>query len=154
MQNFWDPALREEFHYNRDEIATKPEWWFGEPMWETAGKAGLITANLMWPGPAVTSHGGAPSFRVPWRNHTPMTEKHKQIMEWIDFPDDRRPQLIMAYEPTLDQAGHSTGPGSAVVNVSLAHAAVPSSFLLFPRKRLARSIDSPKIFMTHLKHEI
>lgn len=57
--------MRRDFHYNQPEHSLQPEWWLGEPvcrfntcnnyspdpqiqMWETAGKAGLITANLMW----------------------------------------------------------------------------------------------------------
>jgi hypothetical protein len=54
-------------------------------------------------------------------------------MEWIDLPLENRPQLILgeescsrseninmklpAYEPSLDQAGHSDGPDSRTVNV-------------------------------------
>lgn len=54
-------------------------------------------------------------------------------MEWIDLPLSERPQLvlgmfwrlgrvkwlnlILAYEPSLDQAGHATGPYSQRVNV-------------------------------------
>lgn len=64
-----------------------------------------------------------------------MSEKLKKIMEWIDLPPENlRPQLIIgdtsrsiqvypiscdpAYEPSLDQAGHSTGPGSPPVDVT------------------------------------
>ncbi|KIP08617.1 hypothetical protein PHLGIDRAFT_104115 [Phlebiopsis gigantea 11061_1 CR5-6] len=114
--NFWDPASRSEFHYNRVESCWNSSWWYGEPMWETAERAGLITANLMWPGPPVTRTGSEPTYFLPWRNNVPMKEKHDQIMEWIDLPLEKRPQLIMAYEPSLDQAGHLTGPVSDLVN--------------------------------------
>jgi hypothetical protein len=60
--------------------------------------------------------------------------KLSQILEWIDLPLSERPQLILgmssetwalakflsfilAYEPSLDQAGHATGPNSQRVNV-------------------------------------
>ncbi|TFY77705.1 hypothetical protein EWM64_g6306 [Hericium alpestre] len=49
----------------------------------------------------------------------PLQEKLDQIMEWIDLPLEKRPQLIMAYEPSLDQAGHAAGPYSALVNDTL-----------------------------------
>ncbi|KIY47930.1 hypothetical protein FISHEDRAFT_59285 [Fistulina hepatica ATCC 64428] len=38
---------------------------------------------------------------------------------WIDLPIEDRPQLILAYEPSLDQSGHATGPGSARVDKTL-----------------------------------
>jgi len=88
-------------------------------MWETAGKAGIITANLMWPGPPVTRNDAEPTYFVPWRNKVPLGEKLDQIMAWIDLPLETRPQFISAYEPSLDQAGHATGPYSQRVNDTL-----------------------------------
>jgi len=32
VKNFWDPALQEEFHYNRISSAWNPTWWLGEPV--------------------------------------------------------------------------------------------------------------------------
>lgn len=117
--NFWDPETGREFHYNRFEASWQPDWWLGEPMWETAGRAGLITANLMWPGPPKTSSGATPTYFVPWKDHVSLEEKHDQIMKWIDLPINGRPQLILAYEPSLDQAGHLAGPMSTLVNETL-----------------------------------
>ncbi|EMD40100.1 hypothetical protein CERSUDRAFT_122188 [Gelatoporia subvermispora B] len=114
--NFWDPHSKKEFHYNSAEASWNSTWWSGEPMWETADRAGLITANLMWPGPPTTSTGASPTYFVPWRDKVPLQEKLDQIMAWIDLPLSERPQLIMAYEPSLDQAGHLAGPASELVN--------------------------------------
>lgn len=36
-------------------------------VWETAGKNGLITANLMWPGPPVTVNGISHNYFVPFK---------------------------------------------------------------------------------------
>ncbi|KAF9242638.1 alkaline-phosphatase-like protein [Melanogaster broomeanus] len=119
LQNFWDPATDTEFWYNRNEIAWNATWWFGEPMWETAERAGAVTANLMWPAEPPYS-GASSTYYIPWRDKVPLQEKLDQILEWIDIEDvDERPELILAYEPSLDQAGHSTGPMSALVNETL-----------------------------------
>ncbi|KAG6377012.1 alkaline-phosphatase-like protein [Boletus reticuloceps] len=97
------------------------DWWLGEPMWETAGRAGVVTANQMWPGPPVTLSGASPAYFVPWRDKVPLQEKLDQILEWVDIGDvEKRPELILTYEPSLDQAGHATGPMSALVNETLA----------------------------------
>ncbi|KAK1228074.1 hypothetical protein PQX77_008899 [Marasmius sp. AFHP31] len=118
--NFWDPASKSEFHYNKISSAWVPEFWLGEPMWETAGKAGLITANLMWPGPPKTTSGASATYFVPWKDKVSLSTKLNQILTWIDLPLEQRPQLILAYEPSLDQAGHLTGPMSDLVNKTLA----------------------------------
>ncbi|KAH9933195.1 Phosphodiest-domain-containing protein [Epithele typhae] len=114
--NFWDPATGEEFHYNRVESTWVSRWWNGEPMWETAEKAGIITANLMWPGPPKTIRGVEPTYFVPWKDKVALEDKLDQILSWIDLPLERRPQLITVYEPSLDQAGHKYGPGSTQVD--------------------------------------
>ena len=90
-------------------------------MWETAEKAGIITANLMWPGPPRTMSGASSTYFEPWRDKVPLDEKLSQIMHWLDLPLDERPQLIMAYEPSLDQAGHRTGPNSKATNQALVY---------------------------------
>ncbi|TCD70791.1 hypothetical protein EIP91_001822 [Steccherinum ochraceum] len=114
--NFWDPHSGQEFHYNKIESSWNSSWWSGEPMWETAEKAGIVTANLMWPGPPVTSTGASSTYFIPWKDKVSLKSKHDQIMQWIDMPISERPQFIMAYEPSLDQAGHLMGPTSDLVN--------------------------------------
>ncbi|KAJ8593020.1 Phosphodiest-domain-containing protein [Rhizopogon salebrosus TDB-379] len=118
--NFWDPVVQDEFHYTRVESAQNPSWWLGEPMWETAERAGIITANLMWPGPWSTSSGMNSTYFIPWEDHYPLEKKLSNLLEWIDLPLEARPQLILGYEPSLDQAGHATGPMSKEVNMTLA----------------------------------
>ncbi|KAG2362933.1 alkaline-phosphatase-like protein, partial [Suillus spraguei] len=118
--NFWDPIFRDTFQYTRVESAQNPNWWLGEPMWETAERAGVITANLMWPGPWSTSSGAKSTYFLPWEVRVNLKLKLSKLLEWIDLPLEERPQLILGYEPSLDQAGHSTGPMSKAVNASLA----------------------------------
>ncbi|KAG1887655.1 Phosphodiest-domain-containing protein [Suillus subluteus] len=118
--NFWDPVFRDTFHYARVESAQNPSWWLGEPMWETAERAGIITANLMWPGPWSTSSGMNSTYFLPWEDNYALEKKLSNLLGWIDLPLEERPQLILGYEPSLDHAGHATGPMSKAVNMSLA----------------------------------
>ncbi|KAF8903106.1 Phosphodiest-domain-containing protein [Gymnopilus junonius] len=115
--NFWDPVSKDEFRYNQVSCVWNPSWWFGEPVRSSHG--GVTTANLMWPGPPKTRTGGTSTYFVPWKDKVPLGEKLDQILKWIDLPVDKRPQLILAYEPSLDQAGHATGPNSKRVNDTL-----------------------------------
>ena len=99
-----------------------------------------------------------------------MKEKHDQIMAWLDLPLEERPQLITgkavwfhhclkistlvrhvaAYEPSLDQAGHLTGPKSPLVNVSTAvfgqsvheKRTENSMILFFPYQKVLREVDT------------
>ncbi|KAF9646033.1 Phosphodiest-domain-containing protein [Thelephora ganbajun] len=118
--NFWDPVSEREFNpYNTRAGSLDSFWWLGEPMWETAGKAGMITANLMWPSPPITRTGAKPTYSVPLEEPVPLGEKLDRILAWIDLPLETRPQFISAYEPSVDIAGHNTGPYSQLVNDTL-----------------------------------
>ncbi|KAG8723235.1 hypothetical protein FRC09_004170 [Ceratobasidium sp. 395] len=118
--DFIDPVTNEHFIYQRTDHSWNASWWGGESMWETARKAGLITANLMWPGPPVTRNGHSPSYFVPFRkDNITLTQKADQILEWIDKPFDGRPQLITMYEPLIDDTGHFDGPDSPGMTQSL-----------------------------------
>ena len=48
--DFWDPRDDTEFKYTDSSKSWQTKWWSGEPMWQTAIKNGLKSANLMWPG--------------------------------------------------------------------------------------------------------
>jgi len=73
----------------------------------------------MWPGPPKTLSGASSTYFIPWADKVSLDVKLTQILEWIDLPLNKRPQLILAYEPSLDQAGHAAGPYSQRVNETL-----------------------------------
>jgi predicted AlkP superfamily pyrophosphatase or phosphodiesterase len=47
------------------------------------------------------------------------TEKVQQILTWLDLPKRKKPDLITAYFPDVDMAGHTYGPNSPEVNSAI-----------------------------------
>lgn len=47
------------------------------------------------------------------------SDKLAQILDWLDQPILRRPQLITTYIPNVDQMGHKGGPDSIEVEDAL-----------------------------------
>ena len=84
---------------------------------------------------AVTPYRFTPD--APLQDKVSLQDKLDQILAWIDMPLEKRPQFIMgmcittldevffsfltriAYEPSLDQAGHLAGPTSKLVDVGV-----------------------------------
>lgn len=80
--NFYDPASDKVFVYTDPKRSHDGFWWGGESvssfnqnealvsnhwqMWETASKAGVNTAVMMWPGPPTTSSGVSPTYFIPF----------------------------------------------------------------------------------------
>ncbi|RXK37379.1 hypothetical protein M231_05366 [Tremella mesenterica] len=107
-----------EFVYADPDKSWDSGWWWGEPMWGVVEKAGCKAANLMWPGPPVTSTGITPTYFVPFRDMSP-SDKVEQIFHWLDHPLSQRPVFITAYFPEVDAAGHTAGPESEEVEGAL-----------------------------------
>ncbi|GAA98799.1 uncharacterized protein L969DRAFT_76526 [Mixia osmundae IAM 14324] len=110
--DFYDPSDDTEFVYTDSSKSWASKWWGGEPIWSTAVKAGIKTANLMWPGPPMMKDGTRPTYFHAFENNYHWSKKLDVITRWIDMPLRSRPQLIMAYLPEVDQEGHRTGPDS------------------------------------------
>ena len=45
---FWDPERGEEFVCTKEDKSWAGGWWWGEPLWSVAERAGRRTANIMW----------------------------------------------------------------------------------------------------------
>ncbi|EZF33510.1 pyrophosphatase/phosphodiesterase [Trichophyton mentagrophytes] len=129
---FWDPELKDDFYYTKPEKSMQPKWWQAEPIWATAEKQGVKTAIHMWPGSEAHIMGIEPTFLDKYNGSEALPRKVDRILELIDLPGEkdadipptitqRRPQLIAAYVPNVDAAGHTFGPNSTEIRTTIAN---------------------------------
>ncbi|RKP27205.1 alkaline-phosphatase-like protein [Syncephalis pseudoplumigaleata] len=116
---FYDPETNDTFWYTDPARSLDSKWWGGEPIWVTAVKQKQRSAMHMWPGSASKVDGHRPTYWDAYDGNVTPAEKATRILEWLDLPTDDRPQLIGAYVPVVDTAGHDHGPNSDEVNVAL-----------------------------------
>jgi predicted AlkP superfamily pyrophosphatase or phosphodiesterase len=121
---FWDPELKAEFYYTDPDRSLHPKWWGGEPFWVTAEKQGIRTAIHMWPGSEAHILHVEPSFMDKYNGKESLDNKAARVLELIDKPgkedetaalSEMRPQVIAAYVPNVDAAGHKFGPNSTEI---------------------------------------
>jgi predicted AlkP superfamily pyrophosphatase or phosphodiesterase len=124
---FWDEELQEEFFYTNP-LAMQAKWWGGEPLWVTAESQGIRTAIHMWPGSEANIMDVAPAFLDKYNGKEPLPNKVERILGLLDRPGmenelaeviDMRPQLIAAYVPNVDAAGHLYGPNSTEIRTTI-----------------------------------
>ncbi|KAL3417171.1 ectonucleotide pyrophosphatase/phosphodiesterase family member [Phlyctema vagabunda] len=120
---FWDADLHDEFYYTHVN-AMQPKWWGGEPLWVTAESQGIRTAIHMWPGSEAHIMALEPAFLDKYKGDELLSNKVSRVLELLDKPGmedkmalvpDMRPQLIAAYVPNVDAAGHLYGPNSTEI---------------------------------------
>ncbi|OJJ46181.1 hypothetical protein ASPZODRAFT_133185 [Penicilliopsis zonata CBS 506.65] len=118
--SFWDPVLKEAFHYTDPSHSMQPKWWNAEPLWVTAEDQGVKSAVHMWPGSEAHLGDKEPSFVDKFNGSEVLPRKTTRILELLDLPglevesdgSAQRPQFIAAYVPNVDAEGHRHGPDS------------------------------------------
>ena len=124
---FWDPALQEEFFYTDVKISMQPKWWTAEPIWVTAENQGVRTAIHMWPGSEAHIPDIEPTYLDKFNESELLTRKVDRLLNWLDLPGDedtaageKRPQLLFSYVPNVDADGHLYGPNSTEIRATIA----------------------------------
>lgn len=101
------------FSLSAKEAVTDRRWWDqGEPIWVSAEKAGVKTATMFWPGSEADIRGVRPAYWTSFDQETLGDARVDRVLEWMDLPQDQRPQLTTLYFDIVDTQGHRFGPAS------------------------------------------
>lgn len=102
--------------------ALDPFWWDeAEPAWITAGKAGVRSATMFWPGSEVAIHEVRPPDWLRYDEHVGYAQRVNTVLDWMRRPADIRPAFATLYFEAVDGAGHEFGPDSAEVNAAISN---------------------------------
>jgi predicted AlkP superfamily pyrophosphatase or phosphodiesterase len=97
-----------------------PFWWDeAEPLWVTAGKAGVRSATMFWPGSEVAIHETRPPDWLRYDADISYAQRVNTVLDWMRRPADIRPAFVTLYFEAVDDAGHKFGPDSAEVNAAI-----------------------------------
>lgn len=117
---FFDSEENVFFDKNNPIQVAESRWWAeGEPIWITAGRQGLRTAALLWPGTTAEIQGRRPNFWKPFDRALTSSQLTETLLSWLARPAAERPQLALLYFDDVDVAGHTYGPGSLQVRAAL-----------------------------------
>lgn len=111
---FYD--IKSGLTYSIGDIKTKsdPRFYGGEPIWITAQKQGLKCGVVYWPGSDVAIKGMYPTYYQVYDSVPRLTfaQRIAEIERLLRLPEDKRPELVMAYFEEPDHSGHTFGPTS------------------------------------------
>lgn len=97
-----------------------PRWWTtATPLWVSAAKAGMKTAESHWPNGDAKVGGVDFTYHdtTPWR--TPPDKETDTVLGWLDLPEAQRPSLILLHYDPVDQMGHVFGPDAPQTNAAI-----------------------------------
>lgn len=119
-----DPSISGVTFRLADKVVTAdPRWWSeATPIWISAGRAGIRTASMFWPGTDVEIQGGRPADWVLFDQSVPSLARVDQVLAWMDRPPAQRPGFVTLYFDEVDTVGHREGPDSALLNAAVVRA--------------------------------
>lgn len=92
----------------------------GEPIWNTAQKHGLKTANFFWIGSEAPIGGKLPEIYKYYNQDKDITYSQRvdSVISWLSRPKEERPQLVMFYFEDPDKTTHRNDPNPAIENIT------------------------------------
>lgn len=106
---FWDERGR---HYRLGDrkAVEDPSFYAGEPLWNTARRAGLRTASFFWVGSETAIGGHQPDRWKKFDSRVPYRDRADSVISWLSLPRQERPRLVMWYLEEPDHTGHHHSP--------------------------------------------
>lgn len=109
---FYAEELDKIYTIGNRKAVENPDFYGGEPIWNTAQKQGLKAASFYWVGSETPVNGMQPSIWKPFDNSVPFKNRADSVLAWLQLPEEIRPQLIMWYIEEPDAVGHRATPDS------------------------------------------
>lgn len=112
---FYAPDLKKEYAIRNRTAVENGNFYKGEPIWNTAKKAGLKTASYFWVGTEAKINGMQPDIWKRYDGKVTFEQRIDSVMQWLKLPEKQRPRLITLYYDEPDSSGHRFGPDSKEV---------------------------------------
>jgi len=118
---FYNKLSKEVYKLSDRNAVEDGKWYGGEPIWITAKKQGMITASYFWVGSEANISNMRPDYYKRYNHSTPNEVRVDQVIDWLELPEEKRPNLILMYFSDVDSAGHKYGPKSLEVKEAVFH---------------------------------
>lgn len=110
--SFYAPDLDKVYSLGDRKMVENGDFYGGEPIWNTAKKAGLKTASYFWVGSEAKINGMQPDIWKKYNSRITFEQRIDSVISWLQLPKKKRPRLVMLYYNEPDSSGHRFGPES------------------------------------------
>ncbi|XP_044472166.1 ectonucleotide pyrophosphatase/phosphodiesterase family member 1-like [Mangifera indica] len=116
--HFVDPETGASFNMASHE----PDWWLGEPLWETVVNHGLKAATFFWPGSEVKKGSWTcpKGFCMYYNGSVPFEDRVDTVLSYFDLPSAEMPSFMTLYFEDPDHQGHQVGPDDPEITEAVA----------------------------------
>jgi predicted AlkP superfamily pyrophosphatase or phosphodiesterase len=116
--SFYDTA-RKEVYNAFNATSSDGTWYQGDPLWNVAERAGMVSYTLDWVGSAAHINNMDPTCYTNYNGAVTFAEKVNTAIQSLELSDSARPHFITLYTAAVDDAGHATGTDSVELKKSI-----------------------------------
>ena len=106
---FYDPTRKQLYALGDRAKVEDGTWYFGEPLWITASRQGLLSASCFWVGSEADIQKSHPNYYYRYDKSMSSLERTEKILTWLKLPAKVRPHFMTLYFDLVDLAGHQSG---------------------------------------------
>ena len=110
--NMYDSGMDEYYSIRDREAVENPEWYKGEPIWNTVEKNGLNAGTLFWVGSEAPVQNMRPTFWKKYDGGFPETARIDTVVQWFTREDTNKVDFATLYYSDVDTKGHIYGTES------------------------------------------
>ena len=113
--SMYDPEMNLSYAIRDREQVENPDWYLGEPIWNTVEKNGKKAGTMFWVGSEAPVQGMRPTFWKTFDSSMPETVRIDSVIHWMTLDTDQQIDLGTLYFDFTDAIGHRYGPDSKEV---------------------------------------
>ena len=117
--SFIDWETGDRFAIRDREMVENAKYYQAPALWETLRRHNITTASYFWVGSEIDIDYRRPHYYHRYDHERPHLDRIEGIIEWLQLPDDERPQFLTLYYSDVDSEGHRTGPYSQELDESI-----------------------------------
>ena len=119
--NMYDPEMEARYSMGNRDAVENPEWYLGEPIWNTVEKAGKRAGTMFWIGSEAPIQDMRPTHWKSYDGSIANEARIDTVLKWLTR--EKEPvDLGTLYFSFVDSQGHRYGPDSEEVIESIKQA--------------------------------
>ncbi|MCP9291029.1 ectonucleotide pyrophosphatase/phosphodiesterase [Gracilimonas sediminicola] len=113
--NMYDPEMDARFTISNRDAVENPDWYEGEPIWNTVEKAGKKSGTMFWVGSETPIQDMRPTHWKRYNESMPDSARIDTVVKWLSYGNEKEVDFATLYFSFVDARGHRFGPNSPEV---------------------------------------
>lgn len=113
--SMYDTTMNARFSMGNREQVENPAWYGGEPIWNTAEKAGKKAGTMFWVGSEAPIQNMRPTHWKQYDGNMPDSARVDSVIKWLSYGNENEVDFGTLYFSFVDSYGHRFGPDSPEV---------------------------------------